>query len=330
MTKKTPAPSRVQELVDRLQKQKRLGALGPELERLELAAPNAREARDLDFYRGIAAFRAGDRPAAFARFSSAAERHPDDAEIQFSLGQEHEFRGERDAMLAGLRRAPFPKVPSSYALMSARYCYLWDLPEDGLAFLEPVLAAYLALGVADDHFVYVRGLPFFSETWGTALAFWKALARLDEAKRRLAEFQRRLTDFYDEPIALQLDALISGDDSALIARDREWAAKRDPFVGYFETRLAIREAARAEPREGLKTLDGFAPSRPTYPWLDAMRALARAACARRAGESAREEELLAEFLAAQPLLFEPHHALDFGLLDYQDSLKPRYRAARGA
>lgn len=330
MTKRNIDTSRVQDLVDRLQEEKRIDALGPELERLVLAAPNEREARDLDFYRGIAAFRRGDRSAAFALFKAADARHPGDAEILFSLGQEHEFRGERDAMLACLRRAPFPKVPSSYVLMSARYCYLWDKPEDGLAFLEPFFAAYLALGVPDDHFVYVRGLPFLSETWDTALVFWKELGRLDEARRRLDDFRGRLPDFYDEPVALALEALATGDDSALVERARRLAEEDGTFRPYFQLQAAVRESLRAEPSEGLRRLRAFAVNDPPFAWLEDMRALGLAACARRAGADAgnEEEDCLRRFFAAQPMMFEPRHPLNFGLLAYQETLKPRYRATR--
>jgi len=42
----------------------------------------------------------------------------------------------------------------------------------------------------------------------------------------------------------------------------------------------------------------------------------------------REHEALAEFWPRQPLLFEPNHAFTFGLIDYQETLKPRYQADR--
>jgi hypothetical protein len=64
-----------------------------------------------------------------------------------------------------------------------------------------------------------------------------------------------------------------------------------------------------------------------FPWLADVLLLAKAAAARRSG-SEEERDHVSAFLAKQPLLFEPDHAFNFRLLEYQEILKTEYRARR--
>jgi len=42
----------------------------------------------------------------------------------------------------------------------------------------------------------------------------------------------------------------------------------------------------------------------------------------------REQAALSEFWPRQAMLFEPNHAFNFGFIDYQETLKPRYQSQR--
>ena len=53
---------------------------------------------------------------------------------------------------------------SNYTLVTARYAYLWGRPDKGAEYLQPIVDAYFDLGIVDDNFLYMRGMPFFSET----------------------------------------------------------------------------------------------------------------------------------------------------------------------
>ncbi len=63
-------------------------------------------------------------------------------------------------------------------------------------------------------------------------------------------------------------------------------------------------------------------------WLADIHLLARCAAHERFGRL--DEDLISEFLRRQPYLFEPEHIFRFHLVDYQERLKPRYRAPRMA
>ena len=63
----------------------------------------------------------------------------------------------------------FPKVPSSYVLAAARYAYLWGDAERGSKYVAPIADAYFQLGIVDDHFLYVRGLPYLVVSGGLRL-----------------------------------------------------------------------------------------------------------------------------------------------------------------
>jgi tetratricopeptide (TPR) repeat protein len=113
--------------------------------------------------RGIVPFRRGNRALAFERFGEAADQYPASGPIQFSLGQEYEFRGDPDRMLECFDRARFPGIPAEYALSQARYAYLWNRFDKGRAYIEPLLPIYFDLRILDTTFLYLRGLPFFEE-----------------------------------------------------------------------------------------------------------------------------------------------------------------------
>ena len=42
----------------------------------------------------------------------------------------------------------------------------------------------------------------------------------------------------------------------------------------------------------------------------------------------QEKQLQEQFLEKQPLLFEPHHVFNFGLSEYQETLKKKYKKTK--
>jgi len=74
-------------------------------------------------------------------------------------------------MIDLFRGCQFPKISSRHLLTASRYCYLWQRIDDAVHFLSSIFDAYFTLGTADDHFVYIRGLPFFGETWSYYLCY---------------------------------------------------------------------------------------------------------------------------------------------------------------
>jgi hypothetical protein len=65
-----------------------------------------------------------------------------------------------------------------------------------------------------------------------------------------------------------------------------------------------------------------------FPWLADVLLIHQARIANVAGDHAEEERLINTFLERQPMLFEPDHAANFALVDYQENLKLRYQRSK--
>ncbi|HTH48724.1 MAG TPA: tetratricopeptide repeat protein, partial [Candidatus Limnocylindria bacterium] len=163
--------NRVDELFNRLSREGQAHTIEAALADLERETLNRAEQESWHRLWGVVAFRRNDHQEAFERFKRAADLFPDSARISFLLGQEHEFRGDTEAAFGQFDRAVFPAIPAAYSLMAARYAYLWDELDRGIEYLRPIFDAYVKLGIGDDHFVFTRGLPFFSQTWGYLACF---------------------------------------------------------------------------------------------------------------------------------------------------------------
>lgn len=323
--------NRVERLVDRLVKEERLGDLERELLQLRSAGLTREEERAWHHFYGIEAFRKGNRPEAFKRFREAAEKFPDAPEIIFSLGQEHEHRGETAAMIACFAKARFPAVPASYALTQARYAYLWGTPDEGLSYIEPIFQVYFELKIVDDTFLHIRGLPFFSEPWRTFVAFHWLKGDLTPAVERLDECMKQLGDYEFGELADELDGMRKGNFRSLLVRNREmvrWCGTKGLPCGTAAMQNAVLESRELGYEEGIAALDRVTLEPRDFPWLEDVRTAAKAALARRHGKIEEERRFRETFMARQPLLFEPHHAVHYQILEYQEDLKKGYRAAR--
>lgn len=151
------------------------------------------------------------------RFQRAAEILPKSAIIAFSLGQEYEYIGDSARMFALFDRSVFPKVGAGYALVQSRYAYLWGDFARGIAYVRPIFDAYFKLGSADDNFLFLRGLPFFHETWSYVAAFCELQGNLSVLEELTAKSKARLSDYEFDLEDAYLDALRSGDFSGVIA-----------------------------------------------------------------------------------------------------------------
>ncbi|MBN1855161.1 MAG: hypothetical protein JW829_20690 [Pirellulales bacterium] len=81
-------------------------------------------------------------------------------------------------------------------------------------------------------------------------------------------------------------------------------------------------------QEALRLLESVTLAPNDFPWLEDMRLLAKCEQANHAVNVEQEAELRAQFIARQPLLFEPDNAINFNLLKYQEHLKADFRKTR--
>jgi tetratricopeptide (TPR) repeat protein len=324
--------NRIDDLMNRLVKENKLDEAESELAKFNPDNLNKEEKETWFHSYAIEAFRKGDRNEAFLRFQKGIEICPDSPLIAFGLGQEYEFRGDVDRMLECFDKSIFPKIPSSWSMCQASYCYLWNRYDKGIEYIEPFIPVYLSIKVLDDHFLYQRGLHFFGQFWDCLAAFHILKGDLRVMDDLTAQFRKTCTDFDFNLLFMHLDCLKTGDFSSYTIRlkdDIRDFKKWNSPPGVHELELAIIEARMSDNftiAENILRSVTFQPN--DYPWLEDMRILALCELMSRKGDSDTEKRLIRKFLSAQRMLFQPYMALSFNLLDYQEKLKEIYRRAR--
>jgi len=318
------------ELANRLQREGRVDQLEKELQRYNPGRLGPKDKASFYHLRGITAFRRGDRTTAFERFKEGLRECPDSADIRFSLGQEHEARREIEQMFLCFDGCVFPKVSAQYVLAAARYAYLWGDAERGTKYLAPIADAYFRLGIADDHFVYVRGLPFFGQTWSCLVAFaWmsRSYAATDDLLERC---KSKLSDYDFDRLGFFYECHKHSDYTSYADRLAEELQGLDPRLpsGYRRTQLvALRAAQSSDTASAIAQLEGIALAENDFPWLSDIALVHKARVFWKAGSENLEAIARSQFMAKQRMLFEPDHAYAFAFLDYQEHLRPRYQQA---
>lgn len=317
----TPSSNRVEELANGLAKQGKAADVETELGKLNRADFSESELESWYHIRGITAFARGDRPLAMSRFVEAHATFPKSARIAFSLGQEYEYVGDVESMYALFDLTLFPKLPANYAMAQSRYAYLWGDLQRAVSYIEPVLDAHFQLGIADDTFLWIRSMPFFSQTWAYLAAFAEVTGKLEALEAMTQTAASRLKDFD-----------VSYLTSFLLCMKKKDFSRYEEFLnrgtGYERVRAAVLYSLRQnEYSKAQEVLDSVRLADNDFPWLNDMLSLAKCEAAHRCEPSA-EAELLERFFQRQPLLFEPDHAVNFRVLEYQEFLKPMYQARR--
>ncbi len=329
---KQPGENRIDALANRLQQDGRIDQLESELAKYDPTTLKGAERESWYHLHGIVPFQKGDRSLAFQRFQEGVQQCPDSGFMLFSLGQEHEFRGEKDRMFECFDKALFPKVPARYALAQARYAYLWDRNDKGWSYVEPLMPVYFDLKILDTTFLYIRGLPFFDQTW----AYLAAFSQLERDFERLNELTDRAeSECHDLDFGFlkaELEGFKSGNFALLKEKLRssiqESKSGNIPY-GYQSMRLNVLLAQECDDDEkAIRLLDSVKLAQNDFPWLEDIRLLAKCEQAQNIGDSVQETELRRKFIARQPLLFEPDNAINFNLLRYQENLKDDFRKTR--
>lgn len=319
-------------MLNTLGAENRLSDLELELEKFDPASLEEPELSSWYYYHGLAAVHAANRNEAFSRFQAGRKAVGDHPLITFSLGQEHEFRGETKEAFALFDASRYPKVPAAFALSQARYAYLWDDLNRALDYLLPLLESTYDLKNADDNNCFLNGLPFFADTWTSLTAVHILRKDITAAGKTLEEAEKRLENYDFSYLKVFYQCLKSGNFDPIVTASFKSAAQQkegDPWAGHTRLRTAIltsQASKNLEHAAELLTEPKFAAT--DFPWLEDMRLLARCALARMSNFEQAEGQLRREFLIRQPGLFELHHALSFNLLAYQNTLRDDYRKTR--
>ena len=327
------AQGQVDRLVDEYGRAGRWAELGDVLDRMDRR--NLPRADQEAWYhaRGIVEFRTNHRARAKEIFQEGVQQFPASGWLNFGLGQEYEAQGRVDEMAACFQRVPLKDVGGAGVLAMARYYYLWNRFEQGQRSIQPIFDRYYELKIADDMFLYMRGLPMFDVSFGCRATFAKLAGRLEQARSELARARAELSEVTLEPYELDLEATASG--------------KWEPVLAYLESRLPsidarmptgqlrmkralLRSRGAMTVEAALSELDAVQLTPDDHAWLKDIRTLARAELFHRFQMADREQAALSEFWPHQAMLFEPNHAFNFGLIDYQETLKPHYQSHRNA
>ena len=142
--------------------------------------------------RGIVEFRTNQRAQAREIFEEGVRSFPTSAWLNYGLGQEYEAQGRIDEMAACFRHVRLEPVGSPTVLAMARYYYLWSRFEHGQRVIQPIFDRYYELKIADDMFLYMRGLPMFDESFGYRATFARLAGKLDHARLELVRARSEL------------------------------------------------------------------------------------------------------------------------------------------
>jgi len=323
-----PQTNTIDALANKLQREGRIDGLEQELEKLDQSPLSEAEKESWWHTYGIAAFRAGRDAEATTRFENGLKLFPNSAHIQFSLGQQYVRARRLDEGFKLFFLCTFPHVPRDYIMAQARYAYLWNRYSDGRVMIRPFLEAYKQLKILDDHFLYVRGLPFFG-TWWSYLAAFSILDKDTKELEEVTEYVEKNCHDYDfQYLRAELSAY-RDDKPELVLSFLENRLKdiTDHFPsGFTRMKIAVirgREVANLKAAESL--LDDVSLTDRDFPWLQDIRTLAKAEIAHRFNQPEAERQHTKSFLVRQPMLFEPDIALNFHLLRYQERLKLWYQ-----
>jgi hypothetical protein len=315
----------VEQLANDLHRAGRACELEGELQRLDYSSLSPNEQESWWHLYGICAFQARHDREALKRFAEAYAKFPDSPSIRFSLGQQYIRTDQPDRGFEFFRTCMFPGISKEFALAQARYAYLFSRYDDGFLFLRPFFGIYRQLGFLDDHFLYVRGLPFFGTFWSYLAAFSmlsRQFAELESVTQYVVENAR---DYDVDQIQAELKACRDEafDDLLRLREGRLTKVPPNFPTGYTRMGIAVIQAQRAGSFEDAQRILQEVPlTQQDFRWLEDVRTLGIAAAASRFGNEAAEHAHRESFLQRQPMLFEPDHAVNFLLLRYQERLKP--------
>jgi hypothetical protein len=275
--------------------------------------------------------RRGDTNLALKRFQEAMELFPESQMIRFSLAQEQLNRGEVGQAFRNFDLCSFPKLPAAWALAQARYSYLWNFPDRGMNCIRPILKAYFDLKIADDNFLYIRGLPFFGQTWNYLVCFSWMKRDFSEAQQITNDAITKLADYDFEKLKRFLNCFLKSDFTSFAEELRgsiQEGPKQSWPMGFQNMQLAGLVAdAEHDFSTAEKLISTVQLKQNDFPWLEDVRTVLLAKLNHKRGRP-DEEKYKQQFLQKQKLLFEPDHAISFFLLEYQELLKRDYQKTK--
>jgi hypothetical protein len=327
-----PSTNRVEELANKLVLEKRGNEIELSLQKFDYKSLTDTEKESWHHLMGIEAMRRGDTNLAIKRFQEATELFPESQMIRFSLAQEQLNQGKIEQAFQNFDRCSFPELPAAWALAQARYAYLWNFAERGSNYIRPIFKAYFDLGIADDHFLYIRRLPFFGQTWTYLVCFDWMKRDFSEAQQIVNDAAVKLRDYDFERQKSFLNCFLNSDfapfaDSLRLSIQK--SSNGNWPMGFQRMQLAgLIADSEKEFLAAEKSISSVQLNQKDFPWLEDVRTILLAKLNHKHGHFEDEAKLKTAFLQKQKLLFEPDHAVSFSLLEYQELLKQDYQKGK--
>ena len=326
--KKTIDPDRniVDELANDLQDKDQINKLEEGLLKIKKDPLNKKETESWHHLYGICAFQRGEHELASERFKEGLDACPESSQIRFSLAQEYIFLGQPEKAFPLFDDCLFPAVSREFTLAMSRYAYLFSEYERGIKNLNRFFEIYKEVKILDDHFLYVRGLPFFGTAWSHLAAHCVLSGNEETLKSVTSDIINCCYDYDFDFLKTELEAILNNDFRKMIeplhSRQDE-IRKYNGSTSYNDFKIALFESFSSKTfQEALDKINSVELSNNDFPWLEDIRTLAKAEAAHRFNHDG-ESELIGSFLHNQSMLFEPDHAVSFGLLAYQEVIKPK-------
>ena len=287
---------------------------------------NEKEVESWHHLYGICAFQQGEHEVASERFNEGLDACPNSSQIRFSLAQEYIFLLQPEKAFPHFDNCLFPEVSREFTLAMSRYAYLFSEHERGINYLNRFFEIYKEVKVQDDHFLYVRGLPFFGTAWSHLAAHCLLSGNEEKLKSITTDISSCCHDYDFDFLNKELEAVLNNDFRNMVEPLNSRLYEIRKYKGstsYTDFKIALFESYSSKSyQEALDKINLVELSSDDFPWLEDIRTLAKAEAAHRFNHDS-ESGLISSFLQNQSMLFEPDHAVSFGLLAYQEVIKPK-------
>lgn len=319
----------VDELLNKYIPTNDFNSLRNELNNLNYNKLSIKEKEDWYYIKGIIEFRTNNRPAAFNLFKEGLSLFPNSSAMSFSLGQEYEYIGQIDNALLHFNNVNLEQVGGATIMAITRYLYLWSKYKEATKFLDQIFDAYFKLGIIDDNFLYIRGLPFFSEAFDYFILFSMLNNNYSEVDK-LFEKCKALNEYDFKLLEIEIEAYKTNNFIPLINEINSLITNYpDMPHGTHKMRVASLLVNSIDNiTDALKTIDDVILSENDFRWLDDIKIIKKAEIYNKFKLIEEENVCLKAFYKNQPLLFEPNHVVNYNLIIYQEKLKKHYIKSR--
>lgn len=320
-----PKKSVIESILDKYANAGDFNSIIKELDSLDLETLPANLKEDWYFFRGVSEMRLNNRDKAMAIFETGFEKIPTSQRLAFSIGQEYEYKGDKDNATEYFTKVKYSHQTAEFYNRIMQYFYLWGKYDQGIKMTQPILDTIYGLGIIDDTFLHIRELPFFSQIYPVKIVF----SYLDSGsvdKDEFNKYKERFGADEVEQIENLMTSLINKDYEPILASTQTILdrVRKDKFPSAFqELQIALFQNKTENNLDtGLNRIDTITIGDNDFPWLNDIKTLGKAELAERLGDKQKENELLDKYFETQLLMFEPFISFDFGLVDYQETIKP--------